>query len=247
MIPRPVLFLISLLFAVLAPLGAEYQQAKLVITPDGRTGSLHLYRFDSREARLQVITREGGIRNLAQAMTTQQCLAGCNGGFFDPADKPLGQVIASGKVTGNRNLASSLTSGVIYQDGDTLAIERAKTYYQRQLAPENLLQTGPFLIEKGAIVAGLSDRKFARRTLIATDGKSRWFIAYTPPITLAQLAKSLAEAGEAYGFPVETALNLDGGSSSALWVARGGEKNPFYLREVKPVANYLGICAKKKD
>lgn len=234
-------------FAILGPpLFADYQHENLIVAPDGRTGSLHLYRFDSKEVQLKVIEREGA-RNLAQAMKTHRCLAGCNGGFFGPSYAPLGQVIASSKASGKQNLASSLTSGVIFQNGDTLAIERAKSFYPKKLAPQQLIQTGPFLIEAGKPVGGLSNRKFARRTIIATDGKSQWFIAYTPPTTLAQLAQSLAESEKKYGFKILTALNLDGGSSSALWIGKGREENPFYLKEIKPVANYLGLIAKEKS
>ena len=156
----------------------------------------------------------------------------------------MGEVIADGEKSGRRNLASSLTSGVIYQQGDTLAIERSKTFYQKKLKPSQLLQTGPFLVENGQIVKGLSDRKSSRRTLIATDGKGKWIIAYTPPTTLAQLATSLQQSEERYGFKIETALNLDGGSSSSFWLDKGKESKPLYLREFKSVANYLGLVAK---
>ena len=91
---------------------------------------------------------------------------------------------------------------------------------------------------------GLSDRRSARRTVIATDGKGNWFLAATPAITLAQLATSLSKSEERFGFKIKTALNLDGGSSTSLWFDRGEDKSPFYLREYKPVANYLGLVAK---
>lgn len=224
-------------------LSADYQRVDLVVSAEGRTGTMHLYRFGSKDVALKVITR-GQHANLGAAMKANQCLAGCNGGFFDPKYRPLGEVIASGKKTGHCNLASSLTSGVLYQQGNTLAIERAKSFYKKNLTPSELLQTGPFLIENGQTVKGLSNRKFARRTLIATNGQGEWFIAYTPPTTLAQLATSLLQSGDRYGFDIQTALNFDGGSSSALWVGKGRENNSFYLREFKPVSNYVGLVAK---
>lgn len=236
----------SLLFFLLLfarPVTADYQREDLVISSDGRKGTMHFYRFDSKDVSFQVIPK-GNFSNLGAAMQGHKCVAGCNGGFFDPQYQPLGEVISGGERSGKRNLVSSLTSGVVYQNGGTLAIERAKTFYQKSLSPKELIQTGPFLVEGGNVVAGLSNRKYARRTLIATDGKGQWLIAYTPPTTLAQLAKSLSEAGDSYGFTIATALNFDGGSSSALWVGKGEANNPFYLREIKPVANYIGLVAK---
>ena len=232
--------LLTCFFLSLLHLHADYQRLDLEASAEGRAGTMHLYRFSSKEVALKVITR-GDHRNLASAMEANQCLAGCNGGFFDPQDQPLGEVIASGEKTGTRNLASSLTSGVLYQEGATLAIERAKTFYPKKRKPTELLQTGPFLIENGKTVKGLSNRKSARRTFIATDGKGEWFIAYTPSTTLAQLATSLSESGDRYGFVIKTALNFDGGSSSAFWLDRGEENKPLYLREFKSVANYIGL------
>ena len=236
---RPFLILFFLLGSLLL---ADNQRADLIVASNGRTGKMNFYRFSSDEVALKIIPR-GQFTNLESAMKAHQCLAGCNGGFFDPQQKPLGEVIANGKKSGRRNLASSLTSGVLYQDGKILAIERAKTFYQKNLTPSQLLQTGPFLVENGQPVKGLSTRRSARRTLIATDNGGNWLIAQTPPITLAQLAKSLSEADKSYGFEVKTALNLDGGSSSALWIDRGIGGNPFYLREFKSVANYIGLVA----
>ena len=235
--------LLTFFWLSLLSLQADYQRADLVVSAEGRTGTLHLYRFSSKKVALKIIPR-GDHRNLGSAMKANQCLAGCNGGFFDPDYKPLGEVIASGEKSGRRNLASSLTSGVLYQQGDTLAIERAKTFYKKKLTPSELLQTGPFLVENGQAVKGLSTRRTARRTFIATDGQGQWLIAFAPSTTLAQLAASLSEAGDRYGFEIKTALNLDGGSSSSLWIDKGKENNPFYLREFKPVANYLGLVAK---
>lgn len=232
----PFLLLLSSTLATFA----ELRKSELTVTSKGRTGVMYYYRFSSEKVSLRIIPK-GDFSNLNAAMKAHQCLAGCNGGFFDPEYRPLGQVIASGEKSGSRNLQSSLTSGVIYQTDATLAIERAKTFYPKKLSPTQLLQTGPFLLENGQAVPGLSNRKLARRTFIATDGQGNWIIARTPATNLAQLAKSLSESGDRYGFKIKTALNLDGGSSSALWVNENKKTAPFYQREFKPVANYLGL------
>jgi hypothetical protein len=236
-------FLLTLTFLLSLPLAADYEKANLIVSADGREGTMHLYRFSSSRATIQLIPK-GKFANLGAAMKSHQCLAGCNGGFFDTSYQPLGEVIAGGKKSGRPNLASSLTSGVIYQLGHQLEIERAKSFYAKKITPQQLLQTGPFLVENGTVVNGLSNRRFARRTIIATNEEGDWLIAYTPPTTLAQLAKSLQESGDKFGFKIQTALNCDGGSSSALWVAKGPENNPFYLKEIKPVANFIGIVPK---
>ncbi|MDP0492039.1 MAG: phosphodiester glycosidase family protein [Verrucomicrobiota bacterium JB023] len=237
------LILLAILTLSLLPLAGEYRRADLVTSPDGRKGSMHLYAFDKSQYRLKVIER-GRFESLAEAMGKHRCVAGCNGGFYHPDGRPLGQVIASGKTSGSVNKRSALASGVVYQTANTLAIERAAAFYSRRVEASQLLQSGPFLIENGEVVGGLSDRRLARRTFIATNGKGQWFIAYTPPITLAQLARSLKGPSPAFGGRIETALNLDGGASSGLWIRTGSGNNPLYFRELNPVANFLGVVPK---
>lgn len=235
--------LLTTLWVCVLPALAHYNKLEIEVTPNGRTGALHLFIFQERYNSLKVIER-GTYKSLSAAMQAHNCVAGTNGGFFDPEMKPLGQIIASGRSSGRPNLSSSLTSGVIYQLNGTINIERAKSFYQKKLKPSQLIQSGPFLIENKAIVSGLSDRKFARRTVVGTNGKGDWFLAYTPPITLAQLARALPKATQTKGFQIKTALNLDGGSSSALWVGKSDGSKPFYLKEINPVANFLGVVSR---
>lgn len=238
---KRLLILGALFFAL--PTFAQLKRGELIVSPQGRTATTQYYRFSSETVSLKVIPK-GKFPDLNSAMKAHNCIAGSNGGFFDPSYQPLGLVISDSRTSGRKNLSSSLTSGVIYQTKNSLTIERAKSFFKKSIVPEQLLQTGPFLIEKGEIIKGLSDRRYARRTFIATNDQGEWILAYTPPTTLAQLAKSLADSKETYGFQIKTALNLDGGSSSALWVKKGEKNNPFYLKERKPVANFIGLIAK---
>jgi uncharacterized protein YigE (DUF2233 family) len=238
---------ILILLALAGPLAAQYAQFSLPVGTGGRNGTIHLFLFDQRSVTLKVIDQESleapKFKNLGEAMKSMQCIAGCNGGFFTPEGQPLGLAIADGKAAGTKNLASSLTSGVLYLDGTRLRLERSKDYFSKNPnLPSQLLQTGPFLVEDGKKVAGLSSRRFARRSFILTDGDNRWAIGYCPSTSLDQLAAALADPKSFANFNVTTALNLDGGSSSALWVKTA--HHPFYLREIKPVRNFLGIIAK---
>lgn len=223
---------------------AQYTRVEAAISPDGDNGTLHLYVFDQRRTTFKVID-QGGLenqkyRNLNAAMEAMDCVAGCNGGFFGPDGQPLGLVIADGQSSGRKNTASSLTSGVLFIDGTRIKLERSEAYFQRSgTPPRQLLQSGPFLVENGKPVDGLSDRNYARRTFILTDGNNRWAIGYSPATTLQHLAKALAEPKTFPNFNVSAALNLDGGSSSGLWVKR--DHHPFYLKEIKSVRNFLGL------
>jgi uncharacterized protein YigE (DUF2233 family) len=243
--PLSLVLLLSLLFAAGAQ--AEYKRIDISVSEKGSKGTLHLYLFDSNRAALKIID-QGSVekptyKNLEHAMKAHQCLAGCNGGFFGKDGQPLGLVFADGKQSGKKNLASSLTSGVLGQGTGKPFIQRAAAYFGKGAqSHQQVLQSGPLLVENGKIVSGLSNKRHARRTVVLTDGGRKWAIAYSPAITLAQFAKALADPKSFPDFNVQQALNLDGGSSSGLWIRR--DNHPFYLREINTVRNFVGIVRK---
>ena len=83
-------------------------------------------------------------------------------------------------------------------------------------------------MENGTAVKGLNARKSTYRTFIATDGGKRWCIGVSSSVTLRELAEWLATPGALGNFRVKTALNLDGGSSSAFWCHESGISYPAF-------------------
>ncbi len=75
--------------------------------------------------------------------------------------------------------------------------------------------------------------------MVATDGDGRWTILIFSPVTLADTARLLASGSIFADFKITSGLNLDGGSSTALWAATSPK--PLYLREIGSVRNYLAI------
>ena len=234
------------LLALATPLHAQYGHVTLPLGPSGTSGTLHYFKFSTRTHTLKVIDQGLGAplyRNLDSAMRGNGCVAGCNGGFFHRNGKPLGLVISNGRVQGASNLESSLTSGTIYVENGAIRLVRSAVFAaKRPPLPRHVLQAGPYLVEGGKKVGGLSTKRFSRRSFLATDGKGNWVIAYTPPTTLSQLGSVLAENGALKGFQISHAINLDGGSSSGLWVRQ--DNNPLYFREVAKVRNFIGVAKK---
>jgi len=169
-------------------------------------------------------------------------IAAVNGGFFTPEGAPLGVVIANGKRSGSNNRASSLGAG-FYADGGSPALLRRESWGGNAL---NALQSGPFLIEHGKPVGGLSNASSTARTFIGWDGGTRWFIARSGASSLASLAQAL-QGAEIGGVKARSVLNLDGGRSSDLWVSptiSGGpvSERPFWN---KPVRNFLVLIPRR--
>ena len=227
---------------------AQLKRVEVPIGPRGSDITLQLFQFDSRNITLKIIdlgglTREAD-RDLSRSMVAHGCIAGCNGGPFTRDGTPGGLVIADGQSSGTKNTSAPLAAGVLFLDGIIPRIQRAAPYFQNAPAttPRQLLQSGPFLVENGKAAPGLSPRRFSRRSFILTDGKSLWAIGYSPPVTLEQLAKALANPKTFKSFNVATALSLGNGSSTALWIKQ--THHPFYLKELDPARNAIGLIRK---
>jgi len=175
--------------------------------------------------------------SLGEAMAASGAIAGVNGGYFHEDFTPVGLEIAGG-TTINGFERAKLLSGVFVVKGRKPRLVRSSGY-ERSKNDAHALQAGPFLVDDGEPPAGLNDTRRARRTVIATDGRDRWAILLFSSVTLAEAARILATPSVFGDFRVARALNLDGGSSSALWVATGPK--PFYLREIGSVRNFVAV------
>ena len=244
---RPLL--LSLLLSIPAVAG-EHLHSLLPVGPGGRPSTVHAYVFNSGKETIRVID-QGGITHqthadLGAAAHAAGASAGVNGGFFDPQGNPLGHFIADGKGVGVSTASSPLTSGLIWSDGTKIGTARSTSFDFKASEATHLLQAGPFLIENGIPVRGLEAARFARRTIILTDGGKLWALAYVPSATLEGLATALAKPGAFPSFTPKMVLNLDGGASSGLWIKRENGQQ-FYLREISKVRNFLIVVPRNQS
>lgn len=203
--------------------------------------SIHAVTFDSRTHFLAVADQPGGpgskwpdCRAAGQALGG---IAAINAGFFTPEGAPLGRVISNGSSAGGVNRASSLGAGFYIRtsSGKMDLLRREQFNGGRQA-----LQSGPFLVERGQTIGGLSEKQSSARSFVAHDGGTRWIIACTGACSLKTLANALA--GQSIGsIRLESVLNLDGGRSSELWASEQISNGPYFERPIwnKNVRNYL--------
>jgi len=217
--------------------GVEHRRIVLTESETDEQATLDLALFSTKSATLRVIDNPAGEDDLATVMRRKNSLAGVNGGYFDPEDKPVGLLISDGAVVAPLRKAR-LLSGVMVVSNDRIQLLRAAEYSSKRKATA-ALQCGPFLVDRGQPVPGLNDTRSARRTFIVTSGSDRAAIGFCSDVTLAQLGKILATPGIASDLKVQRALNLDGGSSSAFWFA--GERGPFSISEQKRVRNFVAV------
>ena len=201
--------------------------------------------FDSRNQRLVVVDQPNGPGSrFADAEAAGRSVGGVaaiNAGFFTPEGEPIGLVMAAGKRSGAWNSASSLGSGVWYENGNSMAISRRENLGKSAaLTMRELLQAGPMLVDRGRAVGGLDSAKTSARTMILWDGGTRWWVGRAAPCSLAALGNALAQ-GQPAGWKVRYALNLDGGRSADLWVSSRIPSGPLTRRTLwnRPVRNFL--------
>ncbi len=200
--------------------------------------------FDSRTHRLRVIdqtlgpgSRYGSSRDVAEK---RGALLAINAGFFTPGGEPLGLVVSDGTTSGAWNSASSLGSGIYRESGRGVAEILRRRSRQAVSGARELLQSGPLLVEMGEQVTGLDSGKTAARSLIMTDGETRWWVGISSPCTLRDLGSTLSRLSPAKWKP-KTALNLDGGRSTDLFVSENIPGGPVNRRGFlnKPVRNFF--------
>ena len=222
---------------------------KETMLPAWLTGEekLEVYCFRAGETEL-VVMDEGNLAkprygSLAAALAANGCRTGSNGGYFaaGEAGVPLGLVRHEGKTVSRLATKGFSVAGVLYDDGKTLRLERSNRLSIPAGSMREAVQGGPFLVEAGRPIAGLNAQKSACRTFIATDGRGNWCLGISTPMTLRALAEHLARPGALRGFRVQTALNLDGGSSTALQC-----EGHRVQSNLKPVRNYIGLRPRRK-
>ena len=174
-------------------------------------------------------------------MARQKCLAGVNGGYFDADFAPIGLLISDGEIVARLQRARLIT-GVFSTSPRGVLILRVREF-SRQEKVNAAVQCGPFLVDHYERVRGLDDSNSARRTFVATAANDRALVGICSEISLADLATILSTTPLVDRLKIQRALNLDGGSSSAFWLARENG-SVFSILEQKPVRDFVAIVPK---
>ena len=187
---------------------------------------------------LRLIDNPGGSLDLAEAMNRSECLAGVNGGYFDPDFLPMGLRIAKGKVVRPVRRARLLT-GIVVSGPGYMKILRTNEYSPRSKV-NVAVQCGPLLVDAGHPVNGLERTRLARRTFVLV-GSRTFGVGVSSDATLADAAAILSAIRLGENGKVIRAMNLDGGSSTAFWFKRANG-SAISESELKTVRDFVGLA-----
>jgi uncharacterized protein YigE (DUF2233 family) len=185
-----------------------------------------LLRVDPVRYSIHVVPaiKTGSLSSDVKTITTRfGGIAGINGNFFDPEGRALGVVVSNFVEKQKVQRGGSVLSGVFFTDGKRFGIAHRDDFQSAGIA--EALQAGPRLIVNHEPVQVKQPDSGTRRSGIAIT-RSQQIILYAttvrfPGATLGQIQTMLLSPE----LQIVDALNLDGGGSSQLFVAKLGANN----------------------
>lgn len=171
--------------------------------------------------------------NIAKHWSDEKHVLMVNGGYFKHDFSPLGYYKVNGQLV-NKNINPKLTGFLAIDNQGKLAIldQQELESNPEKSDYQSLIQAGPYLIDPGGKI-GIHHNNYKRRqrTVISKTFDGDTQIINTAPITLYHLSRAIKQH-----FPqIERALNLDGGTSSALMTSQ------IKLFNRVPVRNYIVV------
>ncbi len=199
--------------------GIEYRELRVTI--DERSDRLRLARVDPAHTRVRVLYQPDSPRRVSEWLISSQAQLAINGNYFDPQNRALGLLITDGERTGvnYEGFGGMLAVGensvkVRWNVGEPYRADEALTYG---------LQNFPMLVLPGGQANTQIDdnEELAPRSVVAQDRSGRLIFLVSPSMlfTLTGLGEWLS----ASDLDIDTALNLDGGTSSGLMLREGNQ------------------------
>ncbi len=187
--------------------------------PGGDDDTVTIVRFDLHKIKLSVGYQPGQPLLMNEWMQQEHAIAMINGGYFDQQDNATALVVSNGKVFGESyngfgGMLSVDTHGIV-----NLRSLRQQPYDPNTEQLEQATQSAPMLMSGGKRTQFSADASQTRRSVVAMDKQGRLLFIASPGqvFSLDQLADQLVSSD----LSIETALNLDGGSSTGLYVNGG--------------------------
>lgn len=215
----------------------------------------HLVRIDLRTQALEVVATTAAERGLTVSdfARGRAAVVAVNGDYFDTSLNPFGLAMGDGVVWWQAAAGVRRQEVLGVGPGRARIFPRAESLREPKRWMTGAVAGWPLVVENCAPVDALPGSPHFtlaphprtavgltrdRRTLLllVADGRREG----VPGLTLPELAERMVEAGAC------TALNLDGGGSSALWLRDRIVNRPSDGFERK-VANHLGVVEVRRE
>lgn len=208
--------------------------------PGGDDDTVTIVRFDLHKVKLNVGYQPQQPLMMSQWMQQEQATAIINGGYFDQKDNTTALVVSNGKAFGESYAGFGGMLSVDAQGRVSLRSLRQQPYDANHEQLEQATQSSPMLMLAGKRTQFSADASQTRRSVVAMDKQGRLLFIASPGqvFSLDQLADQLA----ASDLSIDTALNLDGGASTGLYVNAGSQH--VNIDSVTPLPIVIVVKAK---
>ena len=187
--------------------------------PDGDDDTVTIARFDLHKVKLSVGYQPGQPLLMHEWMQQGRAIAIINGGYFDQQNNATALVVSNGKVFGESYAGFGGMLSVNSQGKVSLRSLHQQPYYPNKEQLEQATQSSPMLMLGGKRTQFNADASQTRRSIVAMDKQGHLLFLVSPGqvFSLDQLADQLASSD----LSIDTALNMDGGASTGLYVNAG--------------------------
>ena len=184
-------------------------------TPAHHEDTVTIVRLNLKRVHISIGYQPTTPLSMNAWMKKTGALAMINGGYFDATNKPEGLLVSDGQATGTSYSGFGGMLSVDAQGNVSLRSLRNQPYNGEQL--QQATQSSPMLVIDGQRTQFTADSQFQRRSVVATDKQGNLLLIASPAeeFTLDEMADLLANSD----LSIQNALNLDGGSSTGLYVA----------------------------
>lgn len=180
------------------------------------------------------------VRSMAISSKATACI---NANFFDTRGSPLGLVISNGRTYQKMHKIGGVLTGIFSISRSGPEITHRDLFVGKDAVEAT--QSGPRLIEKGILTAGLKEgASYSRRSAVCLDAQNNIIFATsgggirgTPLNDFALLLKSAP-------LMCVDALNLDGGGSAQLYINSPKDEEPIFVQGNDEVP--VGLCIFKR-
>lgn len=173
-------------------------------------------RFDPRTISLSVAYQPNQPLSMSAWMQQEHAEAIINGGYFDSNDHATALVVSNGHASGESYSGFGGMLSVNAQGSMTLRSLAEQPYDPDHDQIQQAVQSSPVLVLHGKATVFSSDDTGSRRSVVAMDRQGRLLFIASPnsAFSLGELSRLLVSSD----LSIETALNLDGGASTGLYV-----------------------------
>ena len=190
-------------------------------SPGNNEDTVTIVRFDLHHIHLSVAYQPSQPLTMGDWMKKEQATAIINGGYFDAQNNAEALVVSNGQASGTSYSGFGGMLSVNSQGQISLRSLSEHPYDPNNKQLTQATQSAPMLMLHGKRTQFNADAAGSRRSVVAIDRQGRLLFITSPGMafSLDELADLLVSSD----LSIDSALNLDGGASTGLYVNSGSQ------------------------